>query len=145
MQIRRSAEQIVLLVQQLDGVQLGDFWLPMAAMTFSQTVTFLTRCALEEASCRADLPRNPSMCLAVNLLAALRRHQQHSGWDLADICVAQHGDVVERLVAGESEGEGGNSMESIRNTAVVQPEEGIYSDEFADVMFPSIWDSLESF
>jgi hypothetical protein len=33
-------------LQELGETQLGDFWLPVVAFTFSATVTFLIRCAL---------------------------------------------------------------------------------------------------
>ncbi|KAL9942813.1 hypothetical protein ACHAO5_007564 [Verticillium nonalfalfae] len=46
-EVRHTAEEIVSLVQELEDTQLGDFWLPVAAFTFSHTVTFLIRCALE--------------------------------------------------------------------------------------------------
>ncbi|OAA59207.1 Transcription factor [Niveomyces insectorum RCEF 264] len=115
MEIRRSAEEIVRLVQELDHQQLGDFWLPGVAFTFAQTVAFLARCALEESSSSSNggggggggsnqheaglsLAQSPSLRLASELVEALRQHQTRSGWDLADLCLAQHADVIQRLL-----------------------------------------------
>ncbi|ROT42063.1 hypothetical protein SODALDRAFT_269195 [Sodiomyces alkalinus F11] len=97
-QVRRTAEDIVLLVQELDARQLGDFWLPMSAFTFSHTATLLIRCALETEEMPAALAKSPSLLLASELLKALRSHQRQHGWDLGDICLAQHSDVVDKLL-----------------------------------------------
>lgn len=98
MQLRRTAEDIVHLVQDLDVMQLGDFWLPMAAFTFSHTATFLIRCALDTEETPNGLSKSPSLQLAHELLEALRTHKRSHGWDLGDICLAQHSEVVEKLL-----------------------------------------------
>lgn len=98
MQIRRTAEDIVHLVQELNRTQLADFWLPVAAFTFSHTVTFLIRCALETENTPVGLSQSPSLKMANELLAALRSHQERCGWDLADICLSQHAEVLEKLM-----------------------------------------------
>ncbi|KAM0323310.1 hypothetical protein ACHAQA_008902 [Verticillium albo-atrum] len=98
MEVRRTAEEIVSLVQELEDTQIGDFWLPVAAFTFSHTVTFLIRCALETEESPLGLSQSPSLNMAKELLDALRQHQEHLGWDLADISLAQHSDIVEKLL-----------------------------------------------
>lgn len=98
MQVRRTVEDIVSLVQELGEAQLGDFWLPVAAFTFSHTVTFLIRCALETVDAYGGLAQNPSLRLASDLIVALKSHQERNSWDLADICVSQHAEVVTRLM-----------------------------------------------
>jgi hypothetical protein len=105
MQVRRTAEDIVSLVQELDLPRLGGFWMPMAAFTFSHTATFLIRCALETTDGPGGLGQNPSLQLANDLVTALRTHQEQHGWDLADICVAQHSDIITRLLAEETSGD----------------------------------------
>ncbi|KAI2465391.1 fungal-specific transcription factor domain-containing protein [Annulohypoxylon bovei var. microspora] len=98
-QIRRTAEDIVFLVEELKEEQLGDFWLPVSAFAFPSTVTFLLRCALETGKSPNDLAKSSSFKLARDLIAALRRHKDNSGWDLGDICLAQHAEVVEKLAS----------------------------------------------
>ena len=113
-EIRRTADDIVRLVQELDPTQLQDFWLPQSAFTFSQTVIFLARCALEEESLRPvrgdsssnmqtsrseRLARNPSLRLASELLAGLRRHREKCNWDLAELSLTQHSAVVDQLLS----------------------------------------------
>ncbi|EGY14508.1 uncharacterized protein VDAG_05672 [Verticillium dahliae VdLs.17] len=97
-EVRHTAEEIVSLVQELEDTQLGDFWLPVAAFTFSHTVTFLIRCALETEDDPLSLSQSPSLHLAKELLDALRQHQDRHGWDLADISLAQHTEVVDKLL-----------------------------------------------
>ncbi|KAJ9137065.1 Zn(2)-C6 fungal-type DNA-binding domain [Pleurostoma richardsiae] len=144
MEIRRSAEEIVLLVQELSSVQLGDFWLPVAAITFSHTAAFLTRCALEAdiggGAEESGLAQSPSLRMASELLAALQHHRERSGWDLADICLAQHTDVVERLLTTPPGGE----QQQLADVQLQGQQYGMYSGAFVDALFPSIWDTLQS-
>ncbi|KAI1207161.1 fungal-specific transcription factor domain-containing protein [Annulohypoxylon truncatum] len=98
-QIRRTAEDIVCLVQELQEKQLGDFWLPISSFIFPSTVTFLLRCALETGKSPNDLAGNSSFKLARDLITVLRRHRDTSGWDLGDICLAQHAEVIEKLAS----------------------------------------------
>ncbi|KAI0095401.1 fungal-specific transcription factor domain-containing protein [Daldinia grandis] len=110
--IRSTAEHIVFLVQELKEEQLRDFWLPMSAFAFSSTVSILLRCALETEKPPNELSNSSSVRLAWDLITALRRHRDNSGWDLGDICLAQHADVVEKLVVPiRSDDRGGNSTD----------------------------------
>ncbi|XXH04051.1 hypothetical protein Hte_010462 [Hypoxylon texense] len=95
---RRTAEDIVLFVQELQEQHLGDFWLPVSAFTFPSTVSFLLRCALETETSPRELAKNNCVKLAWDLIAALRYHKDNSSWDLGDICLAQYGEVVEKLM-----------------------------------------------
>lgn len=134
MEARRTAEDIVVLVQELGEAQLGDFWLPVAAFTFSSTVTFLIRCALETEQ-GAGLTESGSLRMASDFLDSLRSHQRNSGWDLADICLAQHSEVVERLL---------NSSPPVINSETNAEQHFVHDMAFVDDMFPSIWDTLQS-
>ncbi|KAI1140048.1 fungal-specific transcription factor domain-containing protein [Hypoxylon sp. FL0543] len=96
--IRRTAEDIVFLVQELREEQLGDFWLPVSAFTFPSTVAFLLRCALETEKSPSELAKSSSVKLTWDLITALRNHK-NSGWDLGDICLAQHAEIVEKLAS----------------------------------------------
>lgn len=82
--------------------------------SFPSTTTFLLRCAVEcgaytadtdarDASATSSSSSSSSLGLAWELLSALRRHRDTSGWDLGDICLAQHEDVVRRLVVAVEE------------------------------------------
>ena len=95
---RRSAEDIVLFVQELSMKQLGDFWLPTAAFVLSSTTTFFLRLAVQ-----VDFPvfesptQSLSLSLARELINSLRSHKELHGWELGDICLTQYADVVDRL------------------------------------------------
>ncbi|CAG8132629.1 unnamed protein product [Penicillium olsonii] len=134
MEARRTAEDIVVLVQELGETQLGDFWLPVAAFTFSSTVTFLIRCALETEQ-TAGLAESASLRMANDFLESLRSHQRTSGWDLADICLAQHSEIVEKLL---------NSPPPVMNSESNAEQHFMHDMAFVDDLFPSIWDTLQS-
>ncbi|OQD80387.1 hypothetical protein PENANT_c036G06039 [Penicillium antarcticum] len=137
MEARRTAEDIVFLVQELGEAQLGDFWLPVVAFTFSSTVTFLIRCALETEQA-AGLSQSTSLRMANDFLNSLRSHQKDFGWDLADICLAQHSDVIDKLLKS-----GPPAVAS--DVASVELGHHFMPDmSFVDDMFPSIWDTLQS-
>ncbi|KAI1394427.1 fungal-specific transcription factor domain-containing protein [Hypoxylon trugodes] len=98
-QTRRTAEDIVFFVQQLQEEHLQDFWLPVSAFAFPSTITFLLRSALEAGRSPSELAKSTSIKLALDLITALRRHKEYSGWDLGDICLAQHAEIVEKLAS----------------------------------------------
>ncbi|KAG0156168.1 hypothetical protein PDIDSM_3345 [Penicillium digitatum] len=136
MEARRTAEDIVILVQELGEAQLGDYWLPVVAFTFSATVTFLIRCALETEQV-AGLAQSGSLRLASDLLDSLRLHRKNFGWDLGDICLAQHSDIIDKLLKSEPPAE--NTGET--NVELRQP--FVPEMAFVDDMFPSTWDILQ--
>ncbi|KAJ5230028.1 hypothetical protein N7489_010736 [Penicillium chrysogenum] len=126
MEARRTAEDIVVLVQELGETQLGDFWLPVVAFTFSATVTFLIRCALETDQA-AGLARSGSLRMASDLFGFVAVASQEL-W---------HSDVIDKLL--KSEPPVGNSGEM--NAELRQP--FMPDMSFVDDMFPSTWDILQ--
>ncbi|KAJ5685826.1 hypothetical protein N7536_008445 [Penicillium majusculum] len=136
MEARRTAEDIVVLVQELGQAQLGDYWLPVVTFTFSATVTFLIRCALETEQA-AGLAQSGSLRMASDLLDALRSHHKNFGWDLGDICLAQHSDVIDKLLKSEQ------PIESSGETNVELRQHFVPDMAFIDDMFPSTWDILQ--
>ncbi|KAI0596368.1 fungal-specific transcription factor domain-containing protein [Biscogniauxia sp. FL1348] len=138
--VRRTAEDIVLLVKELQEQQLGDFWLPTSAFTFPLTVTFLLRCALETENSPAGLAGSMSLRLASELISALRQHRESSSWDLGDICLAQHAEVVEKLMTSSYSSASSHAEE---NTSL-GPQDAITQDasSFIDELFPSLWDTF---
>ncbi|KAI1336688.1 fungal-specific transcription factor domain-containing protein [Xylariaceae sp. FL0016] len=139
MRVRRTAEDIMLLVQELQEEQLGDFWLPMAAFVFPSTVTFLLRCALETEDSTQGLAQSMSVRLAWDLIVALRRHRETSNWDLGDICLAQHSEVVERLMMPLQTDRTGDEtiIPDFQDIAIPDA-------SFIDELFPSIWDTFRN-
>ncbi|CAI6334346.1 unnamed protein product [Periconia digitata] len=101
LEARRVAQDIVSLVQELDGAALTDFWLPLCAFVLSSTVAFLLRCALEIEHHDVGLAQSISLKLASSMIEALRIHKQEYGWDIGDICLAQYADVTDKLTAAE--------------------------------------------
>ncbi|KKA28645.1 hypothetical protein TD95_001893 [Thielaviopsis punctulata] len=101
---RRVAEDIVMFAQELSAAQFSDFWQPVGAFTFSSTVTFLLRCALEidapATPAGASLSSSSSLRMAQDLLRALKHHREMFNWDIAEIALAQHTEVIDKLVNG---------------------------------------------
>lgn len=135
---RRSAEDIVVLVQELEEWQLGDFWLPVASFTFVTTVTFLIRCSLEMDQNSTSLSQSPSLLMAQEFLSSLSLFQRKYGWDLSDLCLAQHHEVVAKLLTSMPE-------DDPLGEANIETRQPFMPDmAFIDAMFPSIWDTLQS-
>ncbi|KAK1997328.1 fungal-specific transcription factor domain-containing protein [Colletotrichum falcatum] len=130
-QVRRAAEEIVVLAQELDEVHLSDFWLPVSAFAFTSAITFLLRCALETENTAVGLAQSASLKLAKNLVDSLQSHQRSSGWDLGDICLAQYAEVVERLLTADSP-----------SATVPEFQQLMMSSEvpIIDELFPNLWD-----
>ncbi|KAK7448572.1 fungal specific transcription factor domain-containing protein [Colletotrichum acutatum] len=130
-QVRRAAEEIVLLVQELEEIHLSDFWLPVSAFAFTSAMTFLLRCALETENTAGGLAQSASLKLAKNLINSLQSHQQNSGWDLGDLCLAQYGEVVERLQTADSPSATVPEFQQLMMSSDVP---------MIDELFPNLWD-----
>ncbi|KAF2014482.1 hypothetical protein BU24DRAFT_451511 [Aaosphaeria arxii CBS 175.79] len=92
---QRAAEEIVLLIKELDESHLSGFWIPVNAFAITSATTLLLRSSLRS----KDPAHSPPLRIAKDMIACLRRLQQDSGWDLADNCIASCGDVVEKIEA----------------------------------------------
>lgn len=137
-QARRTSEDILILTQELQPEHLADFWLPGSAFAFPATVSFLLRCALETENSPTGLAQSSSLKIASDLISALRSHQEKNAWDLSDICLAQHADIVEKvlsLVPAEDPGNDG----SLDIQDFIMPDASII-----DQFYPSLWDPLQS-
>jgi hypothetical protein len=138
MQARRTAEDILILTQELQKEHLADFFLPSIAFAFSTTVSFLLRCALETENSTSGLVQSSSLKIASDLLSALRSHKEKYSWDLGDICLAQHTEVVEKLLA----------MTPPEDSSTEEPLDlsnfGMPDSSFLDQLFPSLWDPLQN-
>ncbi|KAF4424252.1 transcriptional regulatory [Fusarium acutatum] len=138
MQARRTAEDILILTQELQPEHLADCWLPSSAFAFSTTVSFLLRCALETENSTAGLVQSSSLKIASDLLSALREHKDKHAWDLGDICLAQHADVVEKLRAmTPPEDPSAEEVLDFSSFAMAEP-------SYLDQLFPSLWDPLQN-
>ncbi|RKL44672.1 hypothetical protein BFJ70_g3814 [Fusarium oxysporum] len=138
MQARRTAEDILILTQELQPEHLADCWLPSSAFAFSTTVSFLLRCALETENSTTGLVQSSSLKIASDLLSALREHKEKHAWDLGDICLAQHADVVEKLRAMTPPED--PSAEEVLDFSSFAMAESSYLDQ----LFPSLWDPLQN-
>lgn len=94
-QTRKVAEEIVDFVRELEEIHCQDFWLPLNAYTLTSATTFLVRCAL---TCK-DLIGNPSLRLARAMIDALRLLRHNYAWDVADNCLSNCSDLVEKIEA----------------------------------------------
>ncbi|KAH7168984.1 fungal-specific transcription factor domain-containing protein [Fusarium sp. MPI-SDFR-AT-0072] len=138
MQARRTAEDILILTQELQPEHLADCWLPSSAFAFSTTVSFLLRCALETENSTAGLVQSSSLKIASDLLSALHEHKEKHAWDLGDICLAQHTDVVEKLRA-MTPPEDPSAEEALDFSSFAMVE-----SSYLDQLFPSLWDPLQN-
>lgn len=105
-QARRVSEEIVDFVRELDEVHCRDFWIPFNAYSLTSATTFLMRSALTS----RGMARNPSLQLAKAMIDALRSHRHNYAWDLADNCLSNCGDLVEKIEAACEE-PSSNTME----------------------------------
>lgn len=137
-QARHTSEEILMLLQELQAEQLGGFWMPVTAFAFPATVNFLLRCALETESSLAGLAQSGSFRIARDIVTTLRSHQKQNGWDLADICLAQHAEIVDRILSGVAT-EDDESGDTIDIQEFVMPDASIL-----DQYFPSLWDPLQN-
>ncbi|KAK1477408.1 fungal specific transcription factor domain-containing protein [Colletotrichum tamarilloi] len=135
LEVRRAAEEIVLLVQELKDPQLGDYWLPLLTFAFTSTTKFLLRCALETENTVSGLAQSMSLKLARDLINALQIHRQKA-WDVGDLCIAQYSEVIEKLATSTSSAE-------FSEQPVDMPElQEFVSTSVPDIdeLFPSLWD-----
>ena len=137
-QARRTAEDILLLTQELTPDQLGDFWLATHAFSYPATMNFLLRCGLETENSPSELAQSASFRIALGLINTLRAHHEQHSWYLADVCLAQHSEIVDKILAGvshESQGDNGG----------FDPQDFVMPDvSIIDQFFPSLWDPLQN-
>ncbi|KAI0106590.1 fungal-specific transcription factor domain-containing protein [Hypoxylon sp. NC0597] len=127
--IRRTAEDLVFLIQELRQEQLDDFWLPVTAFAFPSAITFLLRCALETVRSPNELSKSGFVKLAWDLITTLRSHKS-LGWDLGDICLAQYAEVVEKLAAPVDTNE--NSATATIYEDIIIPDDLFVDDIFSN-------------
>ena len=153
LQARRTAEDILIMTQELQPQQFGDFWLSTSAFSYPDTVNFLLRCALETEISPAALVQSASFRLARDLVDTLRSHQEKHSWNVGDVCLVQHADIVDKILEsvssqdsqalGDSHGSnaGGNSNGAGPGFDV---QDLMLSDaSIIDQFFPSLWDPLQ--
>jgi hypothetical protein len=136
-QARRTAEEILMFTQELQPQQLGDFWLSVTAFTFPSTVNFLLRCALETENTPQGLIQSLFFQVARDILNALRRHQESSSWDLGHVCLAQHTDIINKILSGQAVPNQPSDQTPLHDFAM--PDASIM-----DQYFPSLWDPLQN-
>ncbi|KAM0440000.1 hypothetical protein ACHAPT_001102 [Fusarium lateritium] len=135
-QARRTSEEMLILTQELQPEHLADFWLPSTAFSFPAAVSFLLRCALETENSPSGFRQSSSLKIASELLAALRSHKEKHNWDLGDVCLAQHTEVVEKLLAMAPPAE---DLGTPDLAEFVMPDAS-----FIDQFLPSLWDPLQN-
>lgn len=138
LQGRQTAEEILTFTQSLQSAQLNDFWLGVSAFAYPTTVNFLLRHALETEISAASLAQTESFQLARQLIDILRLHKENHRWDMGDVCLAEHAELVDKVVA---------NLTSESNTVdiIFDLEEFVMPDaSILDEFFPSLWDPLQN-
>jgi hypothetical protein len=145
LRLREAAEDIVRLAQGLRAPQLNDFWLPTASFIFTSTMAFLLRVALETEKTANGLSESVSLSLANDLLAALNGHQQKSGWDLGDACIAQYADVVQELRKATPVANNTGQGDQDPDVPLISWQD-LDASGFPDIeeLFPNLWDMFDS-
>ncbi|PON30520.1 hypothetical protein TGAM01_v200960 [Trichoderma gamsii] len=133
---RMTSEEMLMLIQDFQKDHLGDFWMAVSSFAFPSAVNFLLRCALETENTPEGLVQSHSFKIAYDLIAALRSHQEQHKWDLGDICIAQHAEIVEKILAGVAPDEQGGNSSSLDLQE--------FDASILDHVFPSIWDPLQN-
>lgn len=137
LQARRTAEEILMFTQELQLSQLGGFWQSVSTFSYPATVNFLLRCALETESSPAGLGQNAAFRIARDLIDTLRSYQHDYGWDVGDVCLAQHAEIVDKISAG--------AAPDTQPADVLDAHDFIIPDvSFIDPFFPNLWDPLQS-
>ena len=131
-----TSEEILMLIQDLQPEHLGDFWMSVSAFSFPAAVNFLLRCALETENSPEGLAQSPSFKIARDLITTLRSHQEQHKWDLGDVCLAQHAEIVDKMLAGAVPDEQGGNSSSLD----LQD----FDVSILDHIFPSVWDPLQN-
>lgn len=93
MQAQRAAEDIAHLIQELDATQLNGFWIPVHSFSLTSATMFLLRSGLR----MKDQGRNMPLSIAKDMINVLHTHRQNFGWDLADNCLEDCGELVEKI------------------------------------------------
>lgn len=136
-QARMTADDILIMTQEFQPEQLGDFWLSTSAFSYPATINFLLRCALETAHSPAELVHDTSFRIARSLIDNLRTHQEKYSWNLSDVCLAQHAETVEKILSSVA------SIDS-HGTNGLDPQDFVLPDaSIFDNFIPSLWDPLQ--
>ncbi|PYH97853.1 hypothetical protein BO71DRAFT_317668 [Aspergillus ellipticus CBS 707.79] len=98
-QAQRAAEEIVHLIQELEESQLRGFWIPVHSFSLTSATTFLLRSGLRKGNLTANAP----LKIAKDMITALQSHHERFGWDLADNCLANCSELVEKIGSLENE------------------------------------------
>lgn len=93
MHAQRAAEDIAYLVQELDESQFHGFWIPVHAFSLTSATMFLLRSGLR----MRNESRNMPLKIARDMLNALQAHRQNFDWDLADNCLTNCGELIDRI------------------------------------------------
>lgn len=137
-QARQTAEEIIVFTQALRATQLNDFWLSVSAFAYPTTINFLLRHALETETSPGALAQSTSFCMARDLIDTLRSHQETNDWEMGDMCLAQHAEIVDKVLANMA-------PQTADADNVPIPENFVMPDaSILDQFFPSLWDPLQN-
>ncbi|KAL4782177.1 fungal-specific transcription factor domain-containing protein [Aspergillus varians] len=90
---QRAAEEIVYLVQELDETQFRGFWIPVHAFSLTSATMFLLRSGLR----MRNESRNMPLKIARDMVNTLQARRRNFNWDLADNCVTNCGEILDRI------------------------------------------------
>lgn len=146
---KRAAEDVVMFVEGLGGPQAQDVWIPQICATLTSATAFLLRIAVSSISKGDVVSGNGCLDLAIRMMRQLRYLRQTYGWDIADHCISQYGELVDKMDAMRH----GSDQESDQQAynMVSMPDIEAFMAEGAELpsmdlnaMFPSLWDMFEA-
>lgn len=94
---QRAAEEVVHFVQELDEMHSRGYWHPSTAFALTSATSFLLRSALRSRD--STWSTNTPLRTAREMINTLRSHRENYGWEIADNCLANCGDMLEKIEA----------------------------------------------
>jgi hypothetical protein len=95
---QRAAEEVVHFVQELDDRHLRGFWHPATGYALTSATSFLLRSALGARSPNSNAPRNnTALQTAREKIDTLRFHRENHGWEIADNCLSNCGEILQNI------------------------------------------------
>lgn len=146
---RRAAEDIVHFTQSLEEKHIRGFWMPQNGASLTSATAFLLRIAVRCISNGEHAEGNASLSLAARMIDTLRHFQKTFEWDLADHCIAQYGELVDRMANMRQATDSNSSSHTAPVASFAAFDEfASHSMDFPslelDSMFPSLWDMFEA-
>ncbi|ETN44978.1 uncharacterized protein HMPREF1541_09854 [Cyphellophora europaea CBS 101466] len=144
---RRAAEDIVNFIHSLKETHICGFWMPQHGASLTSATAFILRVAVRSISAGDYVDGNASLNMAIRMMGTLRHFQEIFRWDIADHCIAQYGELVDRMASMRHIGD---STQNSHRASMMSTTDSFVAHSIdlpsleLDSMFPSLWDMFEA-